>query len=107
MISEQREGLRRIRSRRLRLWSGISLGFTLLIAASWMHRVWLALFALGCTVGVGIYLAIRASRARCPRCAQYFHSPSADPSLRRLLTTRCLHCGLPLSADRVVYPSME
>jgi hypothetical protein len=108
MISEERDGLRRIRRFRLWLW------FFLLtyVPAIWMLRttihsdIVVAVFLLIWVVG-SVEFTARTAFSRCPRCGHYFHSPDTTPSFWNLVTRKCMQCGLSLRADRVIYPSME
>lgn len=108
MLSEEREGLRKIRRRRLWFWIELAIYLPLLVLATYFTRsrliigMFIALSALAL-----VRFAAGAAFSHCPRCGQYFHSTTSTPTFWNLLTRHCLHCGLPLYADRVIYPSME
>lgn len=108
MLSEERDGLRKIR--RLRFW-------TWFFIVSYVPGVWLirqfthdrlalAPFVLVWMIGV-VACASRAAFSRCPRCKNYYHSTHGAASFRNLLARKCGDCGLPLRSDRVIYPSLE
>jgi hypothetical protein len=45
--------------------------------------------------------------SRCPRCGGLFFSPHGTPTLWNFFATKCMQCGVPLKAERVIYPSLE
>jgi hypothetical protein len=49
----------------------------------------------------------RVIYSRCPRCAGLFFSADESASVRNLFTSKCMHCGLSLKPERVMYPSLE
>ncbi len=49
----------------------------------------------------------RVIYSRCPRCAGLFFSSDESARVRNLFTNKCMHCGLPLKPERVMYPSLE
>ena len=108
MLSEEREGLHRIR--RFRFW-----GWFFLL--SYVPVVWLVKYVTHSELAdvpivviwtVGFVAAIsRAAFARCPRCSEFFHSTHGSPTFWNLLTQKCMQCGLALRSDRVIYPSLE
>jgi hypothetical protein len=109
MTSEERDGLRSIR--RFRFWLCVFL-------LSYVPVVWIVMitthsypavvsFMLALLIAI-IGCAIRTAFSPCPRCGSYFHSTTGHtPSFASLLVRKCTHCGLPLRADQVIYPSME
>ena len=92
-----REGLRIIRRRRWYLWGLIlvylpvmwtTLQLTRSLQASLpVFGVWFVLLLVIMTV---------SAVARCPRCGNYFHLHG----MTLLYLRRCLHCQLPLNADK-------
>jgi hypothetical protein len=108
MTSEEREGLRKIR--RWRLWAW----FLLL---SYVPVVWMVKRETNSDLAVAPFILVwvigfvrnisRMAFSVCPRCGQLYHSVSGTPTFFNLLTMQCLHCGLRLKIDRVIYPSME
>lgn len=108
MLPEQRVALRAIRRRRLFFWVELALGLMLLVVAlRYTHSRLLMLAIVILNAATLARFAGRAAFSRCPRCGQYFHSTTSNPTVWNLLTRRCLHCGLALDADRVLYPSMK
>jgi hypothetical protein len=108
MTEEERDGLRKIRRWRFRLW---------FFVLSYVPVVWivrraiaselaLASIVLAWTVAVVRY-AGRTANSKCPRCGNLFHSTPGASSWFNLLTRKCIQCGLSLKTDRVIYPSME
>jgi hypothetical protein len=90
-------GLRRIRRRRWYLWL-VSLAYVpiMWITLQWTHSnkalvvvfiIWIV-FLCKAVLPVAFVL--------CPRCGNYFHMKGFFPLYRR----RCLHCGLPINADK-------
>lgn len=108
MLPEEREGLRKIRSRRFWFWLELAIYLPLLFVAIQLahSRLLVALIATLSAAALARFAGL-AAFSRCPRCGRYFHSTTSNPTLWNLLTRRCLHCGLPLHAERVMYPSME
>jgi hypothetical protein len=45
--------------------------------------------------------------SRCPRCGGLFFSPHGTPTLWNFFANKCMQCGVPLKAERVIYPSLE
>ncbi|HLW69180.1 MAG TPA: hypothetical protein VKS22_01020 [Candidatus Binataceae bacterium] len=79
----------------------------LLIATRLARPLWI-IVALSIVWAIAMLrCATRIAFSHCPRCGKYFHSSSDAPSFRSLLVRSCMHCGLPLRAERVIYPSME
>jgi hypothetical protein len=57
---------------------------------------------------IGLVVAVsRTAFSHCPRCNGYFHSARGTPSFFNLLARKCMQCGLPLRADRVIYQSLQ
>lgn len=52
-----------------------------------------------------VYLLAHLARTPCPRCDRPMLS--APEQGLNLLSDKCIHCGLPLRAAKVIYPSME
>ena len=90
-------GLVLVRRRRWWLWTVIlvylpAMWVTLRVAPTYseiglVFVIWLILL---------IVVVVRAALAPCPRCGNYYHMHG--PTL--LLLRHCLHCQLPLKADR-------
>lgn len=90
-------GLRIIRKRRWILWITI---------LAYVPAVWTSLTlthsdrTTGIVFGVWLVILIIAvffvTTARCPRCGQYYHVHG----MTALYLRRCLHCQLPLAADK-------
>lgn len=108
MTEQERDGLLKIRRWRFWLWFFV-LSYVPVI---WIVRreisseLALAPFVLAWTVGV-VRNAARTAFSNCPRCGNLFHSATGTPSFFNLLARKCMQCGLPLKAGRVIYPSME
>jgi hypothetical protein len=108
MLPEEREGLRAIR--RYRFW-----GWFFLL--TYVPVLWLVKRITHTDVAdvpivlvwvTGFVIAVsRTAFTRCPRCGEFFHSTHGSPTFWNLLTSKCMQCGLPLRADRVIYPSLE
>jgi hypothetical protein len=49
----------------------------------------------------------RGMFCRCPRCGGLFFSTHGSPTMWNLLARKCMQCGLPLKAERIIYPSLE
>jgi hypothetical protein len=91
------QGLRRIRRRRWYIWGLVGAYLPLMLlavgsapslaAAGWVFAGWFLVLSAA---------VMAAALARCPRCGNRFHlqGMSLVPS------RRCLHCGLPVNADR-------
>jgi hypothetical protein len=91
------QGLIRIRRRRWLLWGtivaylpGLLLALELNLAGQTMAKLFAAWVGLLC-VAVGL-----ATVVKCPRCRQTYHTNG--PTF--LPVRKCLHCGLPLLADK-------
>lgn len=97
MTPEVRAGLQRLRRRRAFFWAGIIVYIPLIWASlqitgsdratAWVFGVWL------------VYVAIAANItafSKCPNCGYLYHINGVVPMYLR----RCLHCGLPLNADK-------
>ena len=108
LLTEEREGLRKIRRARSWLLTLLAVYIPLLLIATRLARPRLTITALSIiwTIALG-RSATRIAFSHCPRCGQYFHSPGDAPSFRSLLIRSCMHCGLPIRAAQVIYPSME
>lgn len=108
MVVEEREGLRNIRRLRRWLW-GLLLVFTpmmwILTRFTESRVVMMAILIIWAAATVRF--ASGAAFSHCPRCRNYFHATAGTPSFWNLLARRCTHCGLPLRADRVMYPGMS
>jgi hypothetical protein len=108
MTEEERDGLRKIRRWRFRLWFFV-LSYVPVI---WIVRravaseLALAPIVLAWTVAVVRY-ARRTASSKCPRCGNRFHSATGASSFFNLLARKCMQCGLSLKTGRVIYPSME
>lgn len=92
------QGLAKVRSRRWILWSVLIIYMPVLIVAlelgapgSIMGQLFVAWLVLLC-VAVGL-----ATVVKCPRCDHTFHTNG--PTF--LPVRRCVHCGLPLHADKM------
>jgi hypothetical protein len=108
MVSEERDGLRKIRRLRLGLWILILAYFPIVWIAMRLIRSRLAIAPLLIVWAAGwVHLAARAAFSQCPRCHNCFHATPGTPSFWNLLAHRCTHCGLGLRADRVIYPGMR
>lgn len=108
MRTEEREGLRRIRHAHWWFWGIVSLYAPVLwivVRHTNQHRIILPFTVIWGVVA--LCSALRVAFFRCPRCREYFHSAGVHWSLRHLSASRCLHCGLSLRVERVIYPSME
>ena len=91
-------GLALIRRRRWTLWG---------VLLTYLPAIWLALkitesdrktaVVFGVWVAMAAAAGCAAAAARCPRCGNYFHLMGLTPVWVR----KCLHCGLPLRADRL------
>ena len=108
MLPEEQEGLRKIRRRRAWFW------FFLL---SYVPVVWIVIhltrnelalvpFVLIWVVGIVVALS-RSAFSQCPRCGNLFHSTTTTPTVYNIVARKCLRCGLPLKAGRVIYPNLE
>lgn len=90
-------GLRRIRRRRWYVWGLILLylpvmvlaigGASSLAAGGVAFAIWFVLISAA---------AMAAALARCPQCGDRYHLDG----MTLLPTRRCLHCQLPLGADK-------
>ncbi len=90
-------GLRKIRKRRWFLW-GVLLVY---VPAIWVslrltHSDRITAVVFGVWLVVLIIAVLLMSTARCPRCGNYFHVYGMTP----LYLRKCLHCKLPLTADK-------
>jgi|SRR5579859_803838 len=108
MTTEEREGLRLIRRRRFWLWFFVLTG----LPAIWMakritHAGIGALAATIIWVAAILWCTSRVALSRCPRCGGYFHSKTGSALAPHISARGCVRCGLPVGADRVIYPSME
>ncbi len=90
-------GLTKVRQRRWILWAtiliyvpGLLLAFQMDVAGGTKAKLFVGWVVLLC-VAVGL-----ATVVKCPRCGQQFHTNG--PTFLPL--RRCVHCGLPLNADR-------
>jgi hypothetical protein len=109
MTSEEREGLRRIRGFHLWLWFFLlsAVPVTLIVILGTHSLLLVAIFASLWIAEIARCI-VRTSFSHCPRCGGYFHSTNGSPrALHKLLARNCIHCGLPLRVERVIYPSME
>jgi hypothetical protein len=108
MVSDERAVLGNIRRWRSWLWFFVLTYIPVIMVVKRATHSELALvpFVIMWVVGVVRYGA-RAAFSRCPRCGDFFHSTGASPSFFNLLAKKCMHCGLPLKAARVIYPTME
>ncbi len=96
-MTDLHPGLARVRQRRWILWAtilvyvpGLLLAFQMGAAAGAMAKLFVVWVALLC-VAVGL-----ATVVKCPRCGQPFHTNG--PTFLPL--RKCVHCGLPLNADK-------
>jgi len=108
MTTEERDGLRRIRRLRTRLWFFV-LSYApviWIVKRTTASELALVPFVLIWAAAV-VHYAARAAFSNCPRCGNFFHSAGTTPSFFNLLARKCMQCGLPLRAGRVIYPSME
>lgn len=108
MTAEERDALRTIRRRRLRLWGLIVAGAPII----WVAYRTTGSFAAALSTGIAWLIALLISAGlvlniRCPRCGGYFHAKGRSPLFAHPLAQGCMRCKLPLHADRVIYPSME
>lgn len=99
-----RKGLKVIRRRRWFLWLVILgylplMGVTLKITGSIGGAVPVFGLWFAALLGCGLYSAY----ARCPRCGNYFHVHG----LTLIYLRRCLHCQLPISADKKALKSQS
>jgi hypothetical protein len=107
MVSEEREGLARIRSLRLSLWILIlALIPVVWLAIRFTHSSSILISILVAWVAGVVHFASRIAFSHCPRCRNYFHATAGTPSFWNLVARHCTHCGLPLRRDRVMYPGM-
>ncbi len=108
MVAEEREGLKKIRNLRFRLWALI-LAFApiIWIVTRFTRSRSIIMVVMILWVAGVVHFAARAAFSPCPRCRNYFHATRGTPSFWNLLTRRCTHCGLPLRSDRVLYPGMS
>jgi hypothetical protein len=95
--TDLRPGLAKVRQRRWILWAtiliyvpGLLLAFQMGAAGGTMAKLFVGWVALLC-VAVGL-----ATIVKCPRCSQQYHTNG--PTFLPL--RRCVHCGLPLNADK-------
>ena len=108
MTLRETVGLRKIRRERIWIWFWVLsyLPVVLIVrGATHSHQadgpvtfIWIAAF-LG-TLSRVIF-------SRCPHCGGRFFSTDKSPRLRHLFTGKCMQCGQPLKAERVMYPSLE
>ena len=108
MVSQEKEGLRKIRQ--LRTWAWFF--FLTYVPAVWLVKHTThsdtALMGVVFIWVIGFVAAVsRTAFSRCPRCNGYFHSARGTPSFFNLLARKCMQCGLPLRADRVIYQSLQ
>ncbi len=94
-------GLAKIRRRRWALWTV----FLTYIPAIWVTlRITESDWYAGAVLVVWVIMAAVAGGfaafARCPWCGDYYHIKGLTPVWVR----KCLHCGLPLNADRLEAP---
>jgi hypothetical protein len=108
MTLEETVGLRKIRLKRLRVWLWMASFLPVLwIAGSTIHWGGAAIaIYLGWVIGYFGSVACLI-RSHCPRCGKLFLSAGESPTVKNLLANKCMHCGLPLKAERVMYPSLE
>jgi hypothetical protein len=108
MTSEERDGLRTIRRRRLWAWT---------LAITYAPAIWIirrltnselatAPFAIVWVIGI-VRCVSSLSFSLCPRCGNLFYSAGGTPAFFNPFANRCLQCGLKLKTDHVIYPSME
>lgn len=108
MLPEENTGLQKIRRVRILFPLLLFVYLPLVLICARLPRPGLAIPTM--TVVWAIALARCATRVAfspCPRCGKYFHAKGDAPSFRNLLARACMHCGLPIHTDRVIYPSME
>ncbi|GFO57234.1 hypothetical protein GMSM_42410 [Geomonas sp. Red276] len=91
-------GLQRIRRRRWFLWL-VLLGYLPLmwVTQRITHSFERSLPVFFIWVGILIVVTSYSAVARCPRCRNYYHVNG----MSLLYLRRCLHCQLPLNADRI------
>jgi hypothetical protein len=90
-------GLRRIRRRRWYVW-GLIVAYLplMLLAIGARPNLTMAGAAFGGWFALLFAAAMAAALARCPGCGNRFHLHG----MTLLPSRRCLHCGLPVNADR-------
>jgi hypothetical protein len=106
MQSQEHTGIRQIRRMRLALLPLIATVVVILwMAARWPDFVYLLVISAMLPMFALIYIFARLPRIPCPRCgAPMLFAPQQGLNLH---TGRCVHCGLPLRVEKVIYPSME
>jgi hypothetical protein len=108
MVSQENDGLRKIRQ--LRTWAWFF--FLTYVPVVWLVKHTThsdtALMGIVFIWVIGFVVAVsRTAFSHCPRCNGYFHSTRGTPSFFNLLARKCIQCGLPLRADRVIYQSLQ
>ena len=106
--AQETTGLRKIQRERRWIWFWV---------LSYVPAVWIVRHAIHSNIADTIVILIwaigfvrsiaRGMFSRCPRCNGYFHSARGTPSFFNLLARKCMQCGLPLRADRVIYQSLQ
>ncbi len=90
-------GLRRIRLRRWTLWAVLIVYLPTMWCAQQITRSFHgALPVFFAWVVVLVLATAWSATVRCPRCGNYYHVNG----MMLLYLRRCLHCQLPLNADR-------
>jgi hypothetical protein len=94
---EYREGLKKVRQRRLWLWLVIIVYLPAMMIALRQpnYKTWAAL-AFCIWIVLLIIVVAFACLVRCPRCGECFHTHG--PTFLPL--RRCLHCSLHVNADK-------
>jgi len=108
MTSEEVAGLSKIRRKRLWIWFWM-ISF---LPALWIAKSAIPLRGAGLSINIIWAIGYFGSMARevlssCPRCGGLFFSTDKSPSIRNVFANKCMQCGLPLKAERVIYPSLE
>jgi DNA-directed RNA polymerase subunit RPC12/RpoP len=108
MTLRETVGLRKIRRERFAIWFWVlSYLPVVLIVRGVTHShqidgpitfIWIV--ALLATLSRVIF-------SRCPHCGGRFFSTDKSARVRYLFTGKCMQCGQPLKAERVMYPSLE
>jgi hypothetical protein len=108
MTTDEIAGLRQIRRRR---------GWVCFWVLSYIPVVWIVKhtihsnvadvpIVLICAIGFVSSVA-RVIFSNCPRCGALFFSTHGSPTMWNFLARKCMQCGLPLKAERIIYPSLE